>query len=54
VLADVGQAICFPDEIYDVKPHNGCFSKTYLKEIAPGEYHEKGLVRGSQLKKLQP
>jgi hypothetical protein len=54
VLAAVGQAICFPDEIHNVKPHNGYVSKTYLKSIAPGEYNEKGFVKGSSLKKLQP
>lgn len=54
LLADVAQSICFLDEIYGVKPHNGYVSKIYLKSIAPGEYNEKGFVRGSSLKKLKP
>jgi hypothetical protein len=54
LLADVAEAICFPEDIPGVKPHNGYVSKTYLKSIAPGEYNEKGFIKGSSLKKLQP
>jgi hypothetical protein len=54
LLAEVAEAICFPDEVTDVKPHNSYVSTTYLKSVAPGEYNEKGFVRGSTLKKLLP